>query len=132
MMIRDSYGPLIYALPLSLADKTYGTPGLPGLLESEVSAGEGTSKGHTHDAVPGQVGDVQPLTKLEAEYGFAHPALSRPQRTVWIPQDTLGLADEEEKACKDAGVDASLKDAEMNEKGKVDISGPPPDMIQEE
>jgi len=25
-----------------------------------------------------------------------------------------------------------LKDAEMNEKGKVDISGPPPDMIQEE
>lgn len=68
----------------------------------------------------------------EEDYGFAHPAASRPQRTVWLPRDTLGLAEEEERGCRDAGVDVSLADATMNEKGKVDISGSPPDLIKEE
>jgi len=67
----------------------------------------------------------------EEEYGFAHPAASRPQRIIWLPLDPLGLANEEEKANKEAGVDAAVQDAVMNEKGNVDISGPPPDEIQE-
>ena len=61
------------------------------------------------------------------EYGFAHPALTRPQRVVWMPQDTLGLAHAEEEACRTAGVEASSHYAVMNEKGDVDIEGPPPD-----
>ena len=65
----------------------------------------------------------------EESYGFAHPAASRPQRIVWIPKDTLGLAEEEERACKEAGVKVSHINAEMNETGKVGIDGGPPDMI---
>jgi calcium permeable stress-gated cation channel len=38
---------------------------------------------------------------------------------------------EEVKANREAGVDVAVQDAVMDEKGKVDISGPPPDAIQE-
>ncbi|KAF5381309.1 hypothetical protein D9615_008319 [Tricholomella constricta] len=72
----------------------------------------------------------RPMT--EEEYGLAHPAASRPQRTVWLPRDTLGLAEEEERGCRQAGVDVSIQDAQMNGTGKVDISGSPPDLIKEE
>lgn len=51
---------------------------------------------------------------------------------MWLPKDTLGLAEEEERACKDAGIDASYENAHMDEKGKVDISGGPPDESDEE
>ena len=64
-------------------------------------------------------------------YGFAHLALSRSQRTVWIPQDTLGLAGEEERACREAGVSVSTRNAAMDEKGKVSISGVPPDVKED-
>jgi hypothetical protein len=67
----------------------------------------------------------------EEEYGFAHPAASRPQRIVWLPLDPLGLVKEEVKANREAGVDVAVQDAVMNEKGKVEILGPPPDAIQE-
>ncbi|KAF5369002.1 hypothetical protein D9758_003059 [Tetrapyrgos nigripes] len=95
---------------------------------------------------------TRPKPRAEEEYGFAHPAASRPQRTIWIPRDnftslpvdgtnggkgqgqgegkgittgrsTSGLAAEEELACLSAGVDASIEGAEMNEKGKVDLVG---------
>ena len=42
---------------------------------------------------------------------FYHPASVEPQRVVWLPKDTLGLAEEEEKAIRDAGVLVSLEDA---------------------
>lgn len=66
-------------------------------------------------------------------YGFSHPAASRPQRTVWIPKDRLGLSEEEERACLEKGIDISTKDAEMNEKGQVELTGDsqPPDMARE-
>jgi hypothetical protein len=51
---------------------------------------------------------------------------------VWLPKDTLGIAEEEVTACKESGVDASLKNTVMNEKGKVDVTGAPPDLIPEE
>lgn len=70
-------------------------------------------------------------TKSEDDYGFAHPAISHPQPTVWLPKDTLGLGEEEARACTEFGVEASTKDAFMNEKGKVDITGVPPDMVWE-
>ncbi|KAF5389675.1 hypothetical protein D9757_006040 [Collybiopsis confluens] len=75
----------------------------------------------------------RPVPRAEEEYGFAHPAASRPQRTVWIPKDKLGLADEEERACWEKGIDVSTKDAEMNEKGKVELTGEgqPPDLVRE-
>ena len=68
--------------------------------------------------------------KEEVDYGFAHPAASRPQRTVWIPRDEFGWAEEEARACRDAGVLVSDVHATMNAKGGVDVSGGPPDYIR--
>jgi hypothetical protein len=76
--------------------------------------------------------DASTKAKTEDDYGFAHPAASRPQRTVWLPKDTLGIAEEEVQACQGSGVDASLKNAVMNEQGKVNVTGPPPDSIRSE
>lgn len=75
----------------------------------------------------------RPVPRAEDYYGFAHPATSRPQRTVWIPKDHLGLSEEEERACWEKGIDISSKDAEMNEKGKVELTGDsqPPDLVRE-
>ena len=67
--------------------------------------------------------------EVEERYGFAHPAASRPQRIVWLPKDTLGLTEEEVRGCEEAGVKVSYVDARLNETGKVDIDGGPPDMI---
>lgn len=41
-------------------------------------------------------------------------------------QDVLGLAEEEEKAIREAGILVSRHDAAMDDKGHVDISGAPP------
>lgn len=83
---------------------------------------------------PNAVGGVQGGVRLisEEEYGFTHPAASRPQRVVWLPRDVLALAEEESRGCRDAGVDVSMDRAEINEKGKVDISGAPPGMFSQE
>ncbi|KAJ4468911.1 hypothetical protein J3R30DRAFT_3385050 [Lentinula aciculospora] len=71
------------------------------------------------------------IPRAEETYGFAHPAASRPQRTIWMPKDQLGLAEEEERACREKGIDISTKNAEMNEKGKVNLTGDgqPPDLV---
>lgn len=144
IIINNSYGPLLHALPLSLADKTYGAA--PSNTEREresedgaavAAAGGKTSAGSSlEDQGSSKKDPAGPNStakaKTEEDYGFAHPAASRPQRTVWLPVDTLGISQEEERACREAGVDVSSKDAQMNEKGKVDIRGAPPDLIREE
>lgn len=107
--------------------------------ESNVPANDGRSresdakKSSVHESEPQVLtGSKRAAPKAGQEYGFAHPAASRPQRTVWIPKDTLGLGEEEERACQEAGVDVSVSNATMNEKGKVAISGAPPDLVQED
>lgn len=164
-MINNSYGPLINALPLSLADKTYGAPGASPntspnpnahlehastrkstspivdsesveMMEREKTRNTSTSVHSERDGImdkeKGKGATSSVGVKTEDDYGFAHPAVSRPQRVVWLPVDTLGLAQEEERACREAGVEVSTRDAKMNAKGTVDISGAPPDMILEE
>jgi calcium permeable stress-gated cation channel len=141
IIINHSYGPLLHALPLSLADKTYKSPSIaqqdvgeeaaPLTGKSSMSIEEPDRELKPKDKAPASP-DALAKAKTEDDYGFAHPATSRPQRTVWLPKDTLGLGAEEVRACRDAGVEASMKDAVMNEKGKVDISGVPPDVISEE
>lgn len=87
--------------------------------------------------VPGDVGATHTEQKVSAKqeqaeinelakYGFAHPAASRPQQTIWIPTDELGLSRREVEDTRKAGVDVSSRDAMMNHKGKVDVSGVPP------
>jgi len=59
---------------------------------------------------------------------FAPPALSDAQRTIWLPRDVLGLAECEQRACQEAGVDASVgPNATMDDNGKVDVTGFPPE-----
>ena len=65
------------------------------------------------------------------DYGFSHPAASRPQRIVWLPRDPNGFVDEEQRAAEGAGVITSTRHSVMNEKGKVDVDGPPPDDVSE-
>ncbi|KAF8068760.1 hypothetical protein FPV67DRAFT_1088897 [Lyophyllum atratum] len=137
IIINNSYGPLLHALPLSLKDKTYG--GTPSIKEQRDSD-EVPLSAHRSIELRPRYGDAKDpagpnsteKAKTEEDYGFAHPAASRPQRTVWLPRDRLGVAEEEGRACREAGVDVSMADAEMNEKGKVDIRGAPPDLIKEE
>ncbi|WVQ78133.1 hypothetical protein IAT38_000214 [Cryptococcus sp. DSM 104549] len=60
-------------------------------------------------------------------YAFFHPATKDPQRIIWLPQDELGLCNAEMEVNEREGVKTSSKGAWLNEKGKVQISGPPPD-----
>lgn len=140
-MINDSYGPLIHSLPLSLANhiETVSPRGsedavtdekkaaITADMESQEEAGAGKSKGKaasTEDDEPSP-DDMKPRAQIN--YGFAHPAASRPQRVIWMAKDTLGLTAEEVTALKERGIDVSTEDATMDAKGKVTIQGPPPD-----
>jgi len=148
-ILNNSYGPLVHALPLSLVEKTYEEPvpagsesGLVSSLEtppivagpSDVSDG-----GVSTEAVEGgRDGIASTVRRVHGEKegkgkdgeGFLHPAVARLPRTVWLPNDAHGLAQAEEKACREVGICASSDNATMDEKGKVHVSGRPPDAQQ--
>jgi hypothetical protein len=124
ILINNSYGPLLHALPLSLADKAYRD-------ESNARSG-----GRKSDEIGLKNKDGVDVEREYASddseedgygYGFAHPAVSRPQRVVWMPQDRLGLGEEEERVCREAGIEASVAGALMDGKGNVDVVGRPSD-----
>lgn len=122
MILNNSYGPLLHALPLTLADKMYETPELPV---------DDSSNGHGQDV------ELAPQTNTEGVerehikqeqegFGFAHPAIACPQRPVWIPKDPLGWAKEEEEATREAGVDVVVGNgASLNESGSVEVDEEP-------
>ncbi|KIJ61895.1 hypothetical protein HYDPIDRAFT_189369 [Hydnomerulius pinastri MD-312] len=62
------------------------------------------------------------------DYGFAHPMLSKPQRVVWILDNSLGLGKEKVAASEEAGIKATLMHATMDGKEQVEISGTPIDV----
>jgi hypothetical protein len=146
MMINDSYGPLIHALPLSLADRLGEEPTRASeepreseesrdavvsekkaaiAADPEAQNSSGVGKSTNGNEAADDEPDMKP--REQPDYGFAHPAVSRPQRTVWMAKDTLGLSAEEAAANKERGIDVSTVDAEMDAKGNVTIQGPPPD-----
>jgi hypothetical protein len=129
---------------LSLADRSYSDAGVAEDSNASArlsAAGESSARAsHSFEAPRDSKiveEEVKPLASASSkrdttedevqEFGFAHPAISRPPRTVWLPKDALGLSAEEEKGCREAGVNASVSNATMDEKGKVDITGAPPD-----
>ncbi|QRW10341.1 tranport-associated late exocytosis protein [Ceratobasidium sp. AG-Ba] len=57
---------------------------------------------------------------------FTHPAAIEPQQIIWLPKDPLGLAEAEERELKADGIEVSTEHAQMDEKGHVQLSGPPP------
>ncbi|TDL22859.1 DUF221-domain-containing protein [Rickenella mellea] len=62
---------------------------------------------------------------------FYHPAGVEGQRIIWIPRDPFGFGDGEVKDNAQHAIVASVENAVMNEKGKVDIEGDPPGMNRE-
>ena len=81
--------------------------------------GARTRKSSRLSAVPG-------VDEAAGPKDFYHPASVEPQRVVWVPRDGLGLGEAEARAIGEMGIRVSLDDARMDEKGHVDISGPPP------
>ncbi|OAX32894.1 DUF221-domain-containing protein, partial [Rhizopogon vinicolor AM-OR11-026] len=155
MIMNDSFGPLTKALPLIQAHRTFRNPE-PSLALEGVNAGSGSKRKETADSgyAPSPIDEKSPVSSSSQsdiehtsesdyddaifarlpdgteDYGFAHPAISRPQRIVWIPDDSLGLGREEVQANKDAGVKATTQNARMDEGGKVDVTGSPVDLLK--
>jgi len=138
MIVNHSYGPLLYALPLSLKDKTFSpVGGVTDNTESEAgSSGENLEQGQNADieaddaqcsspskdkSRAGENRVVAGERNEEADFGYAHPAISVPQRTIWIPRDALGMSEEEVRGCKEMGLSVSVEGATMNVMGKVDV-----------
>ncbi|KAF7984711.1 hypothetical protein HWV62_13020 [Athelia sp. TMB] len=140
MMINNSYGPLLHSLPLSLVDRIEAAPlevqpaqqqaggssVNPDAMETKMAAEKAHYAASSPTQDKGGNGDGEMAPAEQHDYGFAHPAASRPQRTVWLARDALGLAAEEEKANRERGIDVSTRDAQMDLKGHVEIEGPPP------
>lgn len=80
-------------------------------------------------AVPGGPGVYPPPPSGVDPAAFFHPATKNPQRTVWLPQDTLGMAAHEMRDNVDAGVLTTTNNAFLNSNGKVKVVGRPPDML---
>jgi hypothetical protein len=57
---------------------------------------------------------------------FTHPAAIEPQQVIWLPRDPLGLGVHEEKQLKSQGIEVSTENADLDEKGHVQLKGPPP------
>ncbi|KAF9477955.1 DUF221-domain-containing protein [Pholiota conissans] len=136
MIINNSYGPLLSALPLSLQDRTYTAPVIKALPATPVDqeqvqepsrSSEGEAEGD--DELKTKDAADKEAESLEESYGFAHPAASRSQRAVWIPRDALGLAEEQERECREKGVIVGDVHATMDLAGKVHVKGGPPDLI---
>lgn len=126
-MINNSYGPLLNALPLTLADKMYVAPEVP-LIDPSRKKGDDQDTEMQSPITRTSGGKGIEAEVLEEErdgFGFAHPAM-QPARTVWIPQDNLGLAEEEERATREAGIDVVVGNgAVLNEKSSVEVSEEP-------
>jgi calcium permeable stress-gated cation channel len=152
MMIDNSYGPLIQSLPLTLAhyigEEPTSTSGVQRKcpessevlgyeteaaaavdLEAQNPACVGISTNSKEIAALNMTSEDEPdITHRDpTDYGFAHPAASRPQRTIWMATDTLGLSAEEMESLQERGIDVSISDARMDAMGNVTIQGPPPD-----
>ncbi|WVR05022.1 hypothetical protein IAU60_002034 [Kwoniella sp. DSM 27419] len=92
------------------------------------SSGTADTEDTVYFAVPGGPGIInRHVDDGNDPMAFLHPATKLPQRTVWLPQDELGLCAAEIERNERDGVKSSSRAAWMDEQGKVQISGPPPD-----
>lgn len=163
MIINESYGPLISALPLSIADKTAADLDEPASSDAHASTSADASNGQQWKATKGDTvtdpdreGEEQELDdyyfqKLSdgaPDYGFAHPAMTRPQRVVWIPDDSdawvnagddgtgevegvarrRGLGPAEVEVNSSQGVLATTEGTRMDGKGHLEVFEAPVDV----
>lgn len=63
---------------------------------------------------------------------FSHPVLRETKPSVWIPQDELGVSDDEVRRTVQLSKDVAIdnRGAFFNKKLKVEVNKPPPDMSE--
>ena len=64
----------------------------------------------------------------EGPTDFSHPAAVEKQRIIWLPTDPLGLIREIEEDLASQDILYSTEGAEMNSKGRVDVTLAPPEI----
>ncbi|WWD15753.1 hypothetical protein CI109_100175 [Kwoniella shandongensis] len=116
-------------------DETISSPTAPGPPRSRPLSLRSNNSAGTEETVyfaqPGGPGVVsrRGLDDGNDPNAFFHPATKEPQRIIWLMKDDLGLCDAEIEVNEREGVRTSAKGAWLNEEGKVQISGPPPDDV---
>ncbi|CAE6528316.1 unnamed protein product [Rhizoctonia solani] len=153
-VINDSYNTLLYPLPLTLAHKSHGmlrehhssqddeaVPDEDELHERDFgrqSSSDSAARPLTKNGEPLTAEQQAKLDKLkngpsmrqgkhnDGPKDFTHPAAFEPQRVVWILRDPLGVAEAEEHGLKSHGIEVSTENAVIDEKGHVELTGPPP------
>jgi hypothetical protein len=62
---------------------------------------------------------------------FQHPATKEPQRTLWFPNDTLGLGNAAVAGAQKQGLEATNRDTSVSEKGRIDTDAhvPPGEVL---
>ncbi|WWC69648.1 uncharacterized protein I206_103591 [Kwoniella pini CBS 10737] len=108
--------------------------GRPNSLRSRKSTRSTDTSETVYFALPGGPGVMKSRQKFYDDDGndpkaFFHPATKEQQRIIWLPDDELGLCKAEIERNEKEGVRSSSKGAWLNDKGKVQITGPPPDDI---
>ena len=80
--------------------------------------------------------ELEDLTAEERDLlisvAFTHPVLRQTRPSVWIPQDGLGVSDDEVRRTRERHADVVIdnRGAFFNKKLKVDVNRPPPDMSE--
>jgi len=146
--MRNSYGPLIKDLPLTLADSAYSGSEPEASTSADAPNPDTRSSDDAKDidyadvsASPShQPADVKPLKygqneppasaqsplarlmNKEEHADFRHPAAAEDQRIIWLPKDPLGLVHEIERDLESHDILHSSEGAEMDDKGKVDVT----------
>ncbi|CEH13742.1 Uncharacterized conserved protein [Ceraceosorus bombacis] len=142
----NSFGDLFTAFPLSLA---------PSEQEEKAAILDDAATRHDSNSSPGEKQKTQahaaggstaididgPNSKTnlvedeDAEedpmLAFQHPATKDPQRTLWFPNDNLGLGSAAVTGAQRHGLEATNRNNEVNEKGRIttDARVPPGEML---
>ena len=97
---------------IGMNDNDYGRTGD---VQAQAELQNGT-EGQAYDESEGVV-ETSGRNKTEfAHDAFAHPASKEPLRTIWLPEDDLGLASEECRDNRSIGITSTCADAYLNRK----------------
>lgn len=96
--------------------------------EAESSSDDDEADDKGYFALPGGPGVIKPeLDENDDPDAFFAPATKEPQPVIWIPEDPYGLAATEVAANMALEIQSTYRDAYMDNKGRIKITGPPPD-----
>jgi hypothetical protein len=83
---------------------------------------------HMNNSIDEQIN----VTNTNEDNTFMHPAIRDPKPIIWIPQDSLGIAENELQQTRASGLNIlmSIEGAKFNEKLNIEIDGSPPDHFE--